>query len=1065
MEGDGEGDDALHRLLDEGADGLDLGVGDIEEEFVVDLEGHAGLEAALAQFAIDADHGELDDVGGGALDGHIDGDALGGVAGGEVAGGDFGDVAAAAEEGLGVAALTRLGHGALHIGFDGRVVAKVGVDKLLGLLARDAQTGGQAEGGDAVDDAEVDHLAVAALPGGDRLQGNAIDGRGGLRVNILAAQEGAHQALVAGHRGHQAELDLGVVGREQLPARAAGDEGGADALAAVGAHGDVLEVGVGGGEAPGVGEGLVEGGVDAAVGGADVLGEAVDIGVFELHAGAPIEEEVDDGVAVADFEEELFVGGILAAGGALDGGVERQFAKEELAHLLGAGEVDASTGEAAELQLQADNLALELVAEAAEGGRVEPHAQLLHLEEDLAQRLLALGQEFALATRLHLRPERGIEAEGGVGPFAEGRFAGATAGHRREGLAQGLGGHVGELVAVGGLQQVVLEEGVVDRSGQFEPGVGEEGAQGLRVVDRLGAGGVFQQRAQRLEALGVLLGGGGQGEVSGLSSLGAEGQGGQVAGAGRVAGIVEGDGNGAGLAGLLGQSGPCVGAGGGGVGGRFAEGGGRGSGLLGLLEGHGLVADHLALAGGDGDAQAVGHLVELVLAQDGAQARNVERRHGQVAPRHLQGHVALDGDQALAQAGHVGVGADNLAELAGDLGGVGEQVLHRAVLLDQARGGLGAHAGNARDVIAHVAGQGEVVDELGGEGDVPLRADLLGRERGVLAGAVDADALAGELAQILVGGGDDNLEARLGAALGEGAQDVVGLVAIEAEGLDAPGFGKFLGLADGGGDVLGHLLALGFVGGIEGVAEGGGGALHRDGQVGGLEGPQDLVEGGGEERERGGVDAGGRPPRLVEEDEVAAIENRHQVDEEEALGLDVEGRGVHRARSCLGMKGAPAVGQFAPRAIEQRLRAARAGGKELQQPLQLQVVIDAVFGVERQVERHRRGLRRQGARPAFGQTKGFGHRRQEGDILGRPPGVGRAAVGLQEAPPLGPARQGRNYQRTRREQHRPQRPTQPAHRAPSPPKSASTRACTAGRSSAASAGSMMGSRSPEARSS
>ena len=50
---------------------------DVEEEFVVDLEGHAGAEMARGDLSVDADHGELDEVGGGALQGRVDGGALG----------------------------------------------------------------------------------------------------------------------------------------------------------------------------------------------------------------------------------------------------------------------------------------------------------------------------------------------------------------------------------------------------------------------------------------------------------------------------------------------------------------------------------------------------------------------------------------------------------------------------------------------------------------------------------------------------------------------------------------------------------------------------------------------------------------------------------------------------------------------------------------------------------------------------------------------------------------------------------------------------------------------------
>ena len=74
-----------------------------EDELVVDLEEHLRAQAALRQLGVDAVHGDFDDVGRGALDGHVDGDALGGGAHHGVVGVDLGDVASTAHHRLGVA--------------------------------------------------------------------------------------------------------------------------------------------------------------------------------------------------------------------------------------------------------------------------------------------------------------------------------------------------------------------------------------------------------------------------------------------------------------------------------------------------------------------------------------------------------------------------------------------------------------------------------------------------------------------------------------------------------------------------------------------------------------------------------------------------------------------------------------------------------------------------------------------------------------------------------------------------------------------------------------------------
>ena len=63
------------------------------------------VDAAGSEPVIDAEHGPLDDVGGGALQGGVDGGALGGLAALHLAGVDFAQVQAATEDRLHVALL------------------------------------------------------------------------------------------------------------------------------------------------------------------------------------------------------------------------------------------------------------------------------------------------------------------------------------------------------------------------------------------------------------------------------------------------------------------------------------------------------------------------------------------------------------------------------------------------------------------------------------------------------------------------------------------------------------------------------------------------------------------------------------------------------------------------------------------------------------------------------------------------------------------------------------------------------------------------------------------------
>lgn len=216
---------------------------EVEDEFVVDLEEHFGLVGLFAEEGVDLDHGEFDHVGGGALDGHVDGGALGVLAEAGVSGGEIRVVAAASGEGFGVASVAGLGDGAIHVLFDGGILAEVGVDDLCGFAAGDGEALAEAEGGDAVDDAEVDHFRAGAHVAGDFLGGDAVDFRGGDGVDVGAVLEGGDHGGIAGEGGHDAELDLGVIAGEEGEAFTR-DEGLADFSASFGADGDILEIGV-----------------------------------------------------------------------------------------------------------------------------------------------------------------------------------------------------------------------------------------------------------------------------------------------------------------------------------------------------------------------------------------------------------------------------------------------------------------------------------------------------------------------------------------------------------------------------------------------------------------------------------------------------------------------------------------------------------------------------------------------------------------------------------------------------------------------------------------------------
>ena len=109
------------------------------------------------------------------------------------------------------------------------------------------------------------------------------------RVNVLVARESFDQQRVLGKMGEHAQLNLRIVGGDQLAA-GIGDKGRADAQSELIANGNVLQVGIGGGEPPGARHGLVERSVQAAGFRLDEFGQRVNVSGFQLGARAVFDD-------------------------------------------------------------------------------------------------------------------------------------------------------------------------------------------------------------------------------------------------------------------------------------------------------------------------------------------------------------------------------------------------------------------------------------------------------------------------------------------------------------------------------------------------------------------------------------------------------------------------------------------------------------------------------------------------------------------------------------------------------------------------------------------------------
>ena len=158
----------------------------------------------------------------------------------------------------------------------------------------------------AVGEPVVHDLGEASLGGVDVDLLDAEHLRRGGGVHVGAPVERVDQARVLGQVREHPQLDLRVVGGQDPPA-VVGDERPPHLATVGGAHRHVLQVRCLTGDPTGRGVGLLERGVDAAVGG-DQGRERVGVGAAELLDLAVAEQVLDDRVLVGHLLQRVGVG-------------------------------------------------------------------------------------------------------------------------------------------------------------------------------------------------------------------------------------------------------------------------------------------------------------------------------------------------------------------------------------------------------------------------------------------------------------------------------------------------------------------------------------------------------------------------------------------------------------------------------------------------------------------------------------------------------------------------------------------------------------------------------------
>ena len=326
--------------------------------------------------------------------------------------------------------------------------------------------------------------------------------------------------------------------------------------------------------------------------------------------------------------------------------------------------------------------------------------------------------------------------------------------------------------------------------------------QGAQAVDRRRQGDLGQvfRGVEGQARLGLV----GQGDVTGLARTHRQGDPHQP-GRGRAQGV--------GL-GIEGDDPRRLGAGDPDIQGRKVPDAGVGGHIHGL-SGGGLVCRTLDLGGQVRPSHPPTQGVELHLLQEGGEGVGIGIGHRQFLEGRGQGRLVVQLDEPAGQADLVGELQEDLAALLlADFPGPGEQGLQVAVFVDQQGRGLHPDARGAGDIVHRVAAQGLDLHHLVRK-DAELLDHLFRTDTEVLHGVEHGDALADQLHEVLVGGDDGHLAARLADQAGIGGDQVVGLEARLLKGVDAEGPGRLPHPGDLGHQVLGGRWAVGRVLGLD----------------------------------------------------------------------------------------------------------------------------------------------------------------------------------------------------------------------------------------------------------
>ena len=402
----------------------------------MDLEQHLHLiQPRLGERYGHARHRALDEVGAGALDRRVDRRAFAALAFVLVRRLDAREPGLPAEQGLRIAALARALERALDIVGDAGEALEIAADQRLRLVGRDFEPARKPPARNAVEDREIDRLRLGA--------GVAIDlaeqfdrGRG---VNVLPLRERLLEFGDIGHMRREPQLDLAIVGGDQHMARR-GDEGIADLAADLAADRDILQIGIGRRQPPGLRADEAVAGMDAPGLRIDLLLQRVGIGRLEFGELPPFEDHARDRHAVAFEALELVLVGRPVARLALAPALEAELVEQYLTELLGTADGEGLSCLGMDRGFHPRHFLREFARQARQIIAVDHDARALHRLDDAGKRsvdhLVDAGAAFERQAQLEQPPQSqrdigilgGIFGRAGERDFGEAdlRFAGAA---------------------------------------------------------------------------------------------------------------------------------------------------------------------------------------------------------------------------------------------------------------------------------------------------------------------------------------------------------------------------------------------------------------------------------------------------------------------------------------------------------------------------------------------------------------------------------------------------------------------------------------------------------------